>query len=158
MLRSNLNHLLDNSFAVLLLLFCMAKVNSLPEILSLSKLLGVPKPRELLKEELIKLLKARLKKLRIIWNPESFAGGLSNPKIPRDLLDKLEGLISLAEACNWKLSPQAKLELDETIEDIESFNPSFRKELDKELKEAEEDWKKGRFVPGEEIEKRLGIK
>lgn len=121
----------------------MAKVNSLPKILSLSKLLIAPKPRELVKEELIKLLKARLKKLRIVWNPKSFAGGLSNPELPRDLLDKLEGLISLAEASNWKLTPSAKFELDETIEDIETFNPSYRAWAKKEREKFERELKAG---------------
>jgi len=130
----------------------MAKVNSLIKILSLSKLLVIPKPRELVKEELIKLLKARLKKLGIVWNPKSFAGGLSNPELPKDLLIKLEGLISLAEASGWKLSPTAKFELDETIEDIETFNPSFRKELEKRIAEADRDKS---WIPLEEIEKRL---
>jgi len=128
----------------------MAKVNSLPKILSLAKLLTVPKPREMVKEELIKLLKIQLKKLKIVWNPKSFAGGLSNPELPKDLLEKLEGLIFLAEASNWKLSPSAKLELDETIEDIETFNPSFRKELEKRIKEAD---RAKSWIPFEEVKR-----
>ncbi len=130
----------------------MAKVNSLPKILSLSKLLTTPKPRELLVEELIKLLKTQLKKLGIVWNPKSFRAGLNNPKLPKDLLVKLEGLIFLAEACHWQLSPEVKLELDETIEDIESFNPLFRKELEKRIVEAD---RKSCWVSLKEVQKRL---
>ena len=136
----------------------MAEIISLPKILSLSKVLTSPRPQELVKEELITLLKNRLKKLDILWNPKSFSGGLSNPELPKKLLNKLENLVSLAELSNWELSSQVKLEIDETIEDIETFNPSFRKSLIKEIKQAKEDLIKGRAISGEEMERKIGLK
>ena len=95
----------------------------------------------------------RLAGLKVIWNPQAFRGGLGNPKLPLSLLKKLESLITLAEAVNWKLSRVARDELDVTVEDIETFNPAFRASL----KRASADIKKGRFVTQEELERRYGI-
>jgi len=129
----------------------MAKI--LSKISSFSALFAVREPKRLLEEELIKLLKVRLKELKIIWNPLAFRGGLSNRQTPSWLLKKLESVIELAEAVDWRLSKVARDELDTTVEDIETFNPRFRESLKRESAAV----KAGKFVTQEELEKRFGL-
>lgn len=122
-------------------------------ILSFPEVLQSRKPREIFESRLVTLLNIRLKELKIIWNPKAFRGGLNNPKLPAVLLKKLESLIFLAETINWKLSNILKNEIDAAIEDIETFNPPFRKSL----KRASANIKAGHFTTQEELEKRYGI-
>jgi len=128
----------------------LLKIFSLPEVMT------SPRPKAVLEEELVKLLKKRLKELKIVWNPEVFRKGLSNPKMPKWLLAKLENLLLIAEASDWKVSNALALELDETIEDIESFNPAFRAALKKERRDALKDIRLGRAVSIEEIKEEVG--
>ena len=122
--------------------------------LSFPEVLRSREPKILFENRLIQLLTKRLKELKIIWSPQAFRGGLTNPKLPVRLITKLESLITLAEATDWKLSKVAKDELDTTIEDIETFNPSFRKFL----KGATSDIKSGYFVTQKKLKQkhRLG--
>ena len=120
---------------------------SFPEIMRSSN------PREVAEKNLLSLLVARLKKAGIIWNPKAFRGGLKNKEVPLSLLKKIETLVSLAESIQWKLSKSLRDELDATIEDIETFNPSFRESL----RRAEEDFRAGRFVTQDEFEKRYNL-
>lgn len=110
-------------------------------------------PRMVFENRLISLLKARLGDLNIIWNPRAFRGGLNNPALPVWLLKKLESLLFLAETVEWKLSRASRDELDATIEDIETFNPPFRKSLAR----ASAALKAGRFVTHRELERQYGI-
>lgn len=130
---------------------------SLSEIISLPSVLRSPSPKKTVGEGLVNLLKRRLKELDIIWNPKSFSAGLSNPALPRELLVKLENLLILAEQSEWRISNSLRFELDETVEEIETFNPASRKELAKERKAALRDFRAGRVVSGEEIERRFGV-
>jgi hypothetical protein len=134
----------------------MAKTLTLPKILSLPILLRSNQPRKVIEDCLIKLLKKRLKELKIVWNASAFRGGLSNPNLPTRLLEKLENLLAVAEASGWKISGELKIELDETIEDIESFNPPFRKSI----KKIQGNLKAGRLKISslEKASKELGIK
>lgn len=132
-------------------------VRTLSKIFSLAGVLRAPRPRSFLEEELTKLLKKRLKQLDIVWNPKAFRGGLSNSQLPPRLLEKLESLLIAAEISGWDISNQLRHELDETVEDIESFNPAFRKRLAREHAAALRDIKAGRFVTQEELERKLGI-
>ena len=124
--------------------------NTLSKIVSLETALS-PRPRQLIEEGLVRFLKPRFKKLNIIWNPEAFRKGLSNPRLPAWLLHKLENLIVVAEASGWNISNALALELDETAEDIETFNPAFRVALAKERKDALRDIRLGRAVSIERI-------
>lgn len=124
---------------------------TLPKIFSLPDLMYASKPKLLVAEALVRLLKRRLKELNIVWNPDVFRKGLANPKTPRWLLEKLENLIAIAEASGWKTSHALALELDETIEDVESFNPAFRASLKKEKRDALRDIRLGRAVSIETI-------
>lgn len=110
-----------------------------------------PEPKLVVTKNLIKLLKNRLGELKIIWNPDTFRKGLSNPRMPKWLLEKLENLLVVAEASNWKISNALALEIDETVEDIESFNPAYRAALKKEKRDALRDIRLGRAVSVEAI-------
>lgn len=123
-------------------------------IVSLPDVLLSARPKDVVEDALVKLLKKRLKDLKILWVPSNFRQALANPKLPAWLLQKLESLISLAEAIGWKLSKTLREELDVTIEDIETFNPAYRASL----KQASTDIKAGKFVTMEELKKRYGIK
>ena len=134
----------------------MAKTLTLPKILSLPILLRSRQPRKVIEDGLIRLLKKHLKELKIEWSPVAFRGGLSNPKLPNRLLEKLENLLAVAEASDWKISGELRLELDETIEDIESFNPPFRESI----KKIREDLKTGKLKTSslEEVSRVFRIK
>lgn len=132
----------------------MAK--TLSKIVSLPELMLAPEPKVLIEDRLVKLLKVRLKELKVVWNPDTFRKGLSNPKMPSWILEKLENLIAVAEASGWKISNALALELDETVEDIESFNPAFRAALKKERKDALRDIRLGRAVSIEKIKEEMG--
>lgn len=119
-------------------------------LFSLSDVIREARPREAVEKKLIALLQSRLKKSRIAWNPKAFQGGLGNPALPAAMLKKLETILWLAEAIDWRLSRNLKNELDETVEDIESFNPPFRASL----RQAADDFKAGRFVTQEQLEAR----
>jgi len=146
----------DNSFNFLVHLRHMVK--TLLNFVSLPELILIPKPKTLIENRLIKLLKARLKELKIIWNPDTFRKGLSNPKMPSWLLEKLGNLIAVAEASGWRISNALALELDETVEDIESFNPAFRIALKRERKDALRDMRLGRAVSIEKIKEEVGVR
>lgn len=122
-------------------------------IISLPEMIRARKPKSLTEQRLISLLTKRLKELKIIWNPRAFRGGLNNPELPSDILKKLESLLLLAEAVNWKISKQLKDELDSTVEDIETFNPPFRAWL----KKASEESRAGKFITLEALEKKIGL-
>jgi hypothetical protein len=124
---------------------------TLNPILSFPDVVYARKPRMLFDSRLVALLAKRLKELRIVWSPGAFRGGLNNPELPRHLLTKLESLILLAEALDWKLSKNMVDEIDNTVEDFETFNPMFRARI----KRASEDFKKGKFITLEELEKSL---
>jgi hypothetical protein len=129
----------------------MITKTTLNPILSFPEVVQSRKPREMFESRLIKLLRTRLKELKIIWSSEAFRGGLNNPELPAYLLKKLESLIVLAESLDWKLSKTLKDEFDITVEDIETFNPPFRKMLERASKEIE----KGNFMTHEEFIKSL---
>ena len=118
-------------------------------ILSFPDVVQTKRPRELFEDRLVLLLNKRLKLLGITWGPKSFRGGLNNPELPTAILKKLESLILLAEAVGWQLSRSQINELDNTVEDIETFNPPFRESL----KRASRDFAKGKYVTLEELEK-----
>ena len=111
--------------------------------ISFPELVRVRKPQALFEERLISLL-------NIVWNPKAFHGGLHNSKLPVWLLQKLESLIVMSESVRWKISKAARNELDATIEDIESFNPSFQESL----RRASSDIRAARGVLHEELAKR----
>ena len=132
--------------------------NTFSKIVSLPDLMLASEPKALVEDRLVKLLKARLKELKIIWNPDTFRRGLSNPKVPSWVLEKFENLIAVAEASGWKISNALALELDETVEDIESFNPAFRAALKKEKRDALRDIRLGRAVSIEHIKEEAGAR
>lgn len=132
-------------------------VKTLSQIFSITDLLRTPEPKTFLEDELIKLLARRLKQLDILWNPRSFRAGLANPKLPSHLLKKLESLLEVAEAVGWDISNELRHELDETVEDIETFNPAFRKRLAREHRSALKDIKLGRLISGEDLARKLGL-
>jgi len=123
-------------------------------LLSFPEVIRSRQPKAVFEEKLLALLTVGFRELKIVWDPKAFRGGLNNPKLPSWLLKKLESLISIAEGIDWKLSKSLKEELDVTVEDIETFNPPFRRGLRK----SSEDIKAGRKVSQEEMEKRYGIK
>src|SRR5438067_1089925 len=94
-------------------------VISLPDVILSSR------PKEVVEDALIKLLTNRFKEIKILWNASVFRKALANSKLPGHLLSKLEELIAIAEASDWHISNSLKMELDETVEDIESFNQRF---------------------------------
>lgn len=116
-------------------------------ILSFPDVVQTKKPRELFEDRLISLLKKRLKTYRIIWSPKAFRGGLNSPELPAALLRKLESIILLSEAVDWRLSKTLINELDNAVEDIETFNPPFRESLRRASRGAA----KGRHVTLEEM-------
>lgn len=121
----------------------MAETISLPKILSLSRILSIPHPQQAVKQDLTRMLKIQLKNLGVVWNAEAFNQALNNPALPVSLLKKLERLISIAETTNWDISPALKREIDETVEDIEIFNPDYQARAQKQRQEFEEELKKG---------------
>ena len=132
----------------------MQKTVPKSNFLSLLLLLRSAKPKLAIEQRLVRLLTIRLKELEIIWSPVAFRGGLQNPNLPRWLLEKLESLIALADASDWRLSKALANELDATIEDIETFNPPFQAALLR----SSRDMKASRFVTQETLEKRYGIR
>ncbi|OGM91091.1 hypothetical protein A2755_00010 [Candidatus Wolfebacteria bacterium RIFCSPHIGHO2_01_FULL_48_22] len=132
----------------------MQKIASKTNILSLPLLLRAAKPKLAIEQNLVQLLTVRLKELRMAWNPAAFRGGLMNPRLPVWLLEKLESLITLAETSDWRLSKSLASELDNTIEDIETFDPPFQAAL----RQASRDVKAGRFVTQEVLEQRYRIR
>jgi len=54
---------------------------------------------------------------------------LVNPELPDGLLVRLEDFIDVAERLNWNLPKSFIVELDRLVEDIETFNPAFRKSI-----------------------------
>ena len=115
-------------------------------------------PKTVFEAKLLALLTLRLKELKIVWNPKAFKGGLSNPALPEWIIRKLESIIDAAETCEWRISNMLKHELDETVEDVETFNPPFRGRLARERKTALRDFRLGRTISHNELMKRLGIK
>lgn len=115
-------------------------------------------PKTAVADALVALLGKRLKELDVTWNAAVFRKGLANPKLPVGLLFKLENLITLAEASNWDVSDALKMELDETVEDIESFNPAFRTRLAKSRREALRDLKARRYISSEALLKKYDIR
>jgi hypothetical protein len=101
---------------------------------SISKILGARQPRKEVIAELVKILKAGLKRLKIVWNEKTFCAGLANPDLPADLIEKLEGYVEVADKLDWELPDPLIEEFEGVIEDIESFNPSFRKSLARKSK------------------------
>ena len=116
------------------------------------------RPKVVVEDALVKLLKKRLKELNVLWVPSNFRKALTNPKLPADLLAKLENLIFAAELSDWKISNSLKFELDETIEDIESFNPAYREAMKRESREARRELKSGKLIPLEELRAELNAK
>ena len=102
------------------------------------------RPKAVVEDRLVKILTKRCKELRILWNPSVFRKGLRNPKLPAWILDKLENLIVVCEASDWKISNAFSFELDETIEDIETFNPKYRAWMNKARRDRFRDIKLGR--------------
>ena len=122
-------------------------------LFSFVDIIGVERPREAFERKLIGILTVRLKQMKIIWSASAFRGGLNNPEMPRSILKKLETILWLAETLEWHLSKNLIDELDSIIEDIESFNPSFRDRMRRMTK----DFHAGRFVTQEQMEKRHRI-
>lgn len=114
--------------------------------------------KTVVENKLIKLLTKHLKELGIIWVPYNFRQALRNPKLPADLLEKLENLIAEAEASNWKISKAVASEIDDTVEDIETFNPAYRAAHKKEMLEVKRDIKLGRGISFDELKVKYGVK
>src|SRR3989344_7492626 len=131
----------------------MANPTIINPILSMFEVLQAREPKSLLEQRLISLLTKRLKELKIIWSPKAFRGGLNTPELSENILKKLEALVLLAEAVNWKISKALRDELDSTVEDIETFNPAFIERM----KKSSQDIKAGKFITLEELEKKLGL-
>ena len=127
-------------------------------IVSLPDVLLSPRPKVAVETALIKLLSKRLKELGIVWNASNFRKALESPKLPKWLLVKLENIIAAAEFSDWRISNSLKHELDETVEDIETFNPAYRAALKKEARDAERDFKAGKFISSEDLMAKYGIK
>src|SRR3989344_3195418 len=134
------------------------KTFSTSTIVSLSDVMLSSRPKVVVEDALVKLLKKRLKELNVLWVPSNFRKALTNPKLPADLLAKLENLIFAAELSDWKISNSLKFELDETIEDIESFNPAYREAMKGESREARRELKSGKLIPLEELRAELNAK
>lgn len=126
----------------------MLKVESGPYI-SLSKIIRSPEPLKELENELVAMLTVQLKRFGVSWNPKAFRAGLNNPELPQELLGKLDDFLGTADRLGWALPKFLVEELDELVEDIESFNPLF-------LKSLEASRKSGR-VSAEAVKKRLGL-
>ena len=102
-------------------------------------------------KKLVALLKKNLRRLGVIWSPEAFQAGLHNPALPNFVLRKFDSLLSLASAVDWKLSKAIAHELDNTIEDIETFNPAFRDAL----RQATRDIRAGKGIRQQELEREI---
>lgn len=127
-------------------------------IVSLPDVLLSARPKAVVGDALVKLLKKRLKELNILWVPSNFRQALANPKLPAWLLAKLETLIAEADARSWKVSKTLMSELDEVVEDIETFNPAYRVALKREAREAQRDFKLGKFITLDELMLKYGIR
>lgn len=125
------------------------------KVISLTGVLTSAEPRQFVEDALIQTLKKHLGKFGILWNPEAFRGGLRNSRLPKNLLRKLENLLEVAEASGWDLSEHLTYELDVTIEDIESFNPAFRRRLKAELRSARRELAEGKTLSVEELRQSL---
>lgn len=124
-----------------------------PIPLSFVEVIRSPEPKIVFEKKLIALLTKNLRRLGIMWSAEAFQGGLHNHELPTALLRKFESLLSLASAVDWKLSKVFVQELDNTIEDIETFNPAVRKRL----RQASEDIRGGKYVKHEDLERAIGV-
>lgn len=116
------------------------------------------RPKVVAEDALMKILTKRLKPLKIIWDPPTFRKALKNPGLPSWILAKLENLITTAEASGWRISSALARELDETVEDIESFNPAFRTWLKKSHRDALREMKLGKLISAEEVRAELRAK
>lgn len=137
------------------ILCLMAHYTTTRPILPLSPVIYSTDPRKIVERALIDFLELQLKKLKIIWNPEAFAGGLRNPELPKDLLEKLDELLLKGERLNWKLPKPLVRELDTVIEGIETFNSRFRARLLRESEAAKKDLAAGRVYTLEELSKKV---
>src|SRR3989338_1273624 len=127
-------------------------------IVSLSDVMLSSRPKGVVEDALVKLLVKRLKALDIIWDPPTFRRALKNPKLPAELLAKLENLVVIAESSGWDVSVLLRQELSDAVEDIESYNPAYRAWLKKSRKESLREIKEGRFATTEELIAKYGIK
>ena len=94
------------------------------------------------------MLTIGLKRLKIVWNAKSFRAGLLNPDLPKDLLEKLEAFLEIGIKLEWEFPGLIREEFSDLVEDIESFNPQFRKSSSS----------KGKRVTASNIEKSLKLK
>jgi len=117
--------------------------------LSVVRILRAANPKEELTNELTGLLVTRLKPLGIRWNPTAFRAGLRNPRLPKELVRKLEDFLRVAESLNWSIPKAVVEELDRIVEDIESFNPAFVNSLRASRASGR--------VPASLVKKRLGV-
>jgi hypothetical protein len=124
-----------------------------PVSLSFLEVIRSPEPKVVFEKKLVGLLKKNLRRLGILWSAEAFQGGLHNHELPSAILRKFESLLSLASAVDWKVSKAIASELDNTIEDIETFNPPFRESL----RRAAADMRAGKYVTHDELEREFGI-
>ena len=120
-----------------------------PYNISLAKVIRSSHPREELEDGLVVLLRPQLKKLGISWNPKAFKAGLNNPELPDELLRKFEDFLNVSESLKWALPKTFVEEFDKVIEDIETFNPSFSKELKTSRLSGR--------IPASTLKKRLGL-
>lgn len=133
------------------------KTFSTSTIVSLSDVMLSSRPKVVVEDALVKLLRKRLKELNITWDPPTFRKALKNPKLPAWILAKLENLIAAAEASGWRTSNALALELDETVEDIESFNPTYRTWLKKSRRDSLRDIRTGKAVSIEAYKVEVGL-
>lgn len=124
-------------------------------VISLADLLTASEPKRVLEDALIAILRKQLPKLGIIWNANAFRAGLKNPKLPKKLLQKLESLLEVAELSHWELSTEAVRELDEVVEDVESFNPAFLERMKRLIEQAD---RENAWIPLEQVEQELGLR
>ena len=143
-----------------MLVFCLRmteKTFSTSTIVSLSDVMLSSRPKVVVEDALVKLLTKRLKELNVIWDPPTFRKALKNPKLPAWILAKLENLIAAAEASGWRISNALAFELDETVEDIETFNPAYRTWLKKSHRDTLRDIRTGKAVSIEEYKTATGL-
>jgi hypothetical protein len=114
---------------------------------SLSRMLRSPRPKEELVGAIVSIVAVGVKRLGIVWNSKNFRGGLMNPAVSKELLDKLEAFLEISQKLDWELPGPIEDEFDELIEDIETFNPAFRKALVRQSN--------GKRVTASDIEKSL---
>ena len=105
----------------------MIKISS--SFLSIEKLLSAHEIRIELVKEIINILTQGLKRFNVIWNPKVFQEALLNGNVSPALLKKLDMLIKTAVTMNWEIPSSLVEEIDRVVEDIESFNPAFRKSI-----------------------------